>query len=161
MLKQFTPYALASLFLVFGCENAADQQKEANGAQAEANRAIDRASREAQDKVVAAQAEADRKIAEANSDFQKLREDFRHKTTENLVAVDRKIAELEADAKDAKGKAKLDLEARLPTIHQLRESFANSYRSIETASTSSWDSVKAGLDKQWEDLKKAVDDADD
>ena len=159
MSKYFITCALTSLMFV-ACENANDQQKDATGAQVEANREIERASREARDKAVAAQAEADKKIADANADFQKLREDYRHKTTENLVEMDKKISELEADAKTATGKTKADLDARLPTIRQLREGFTREYQSLESASATSWDSVKARLDKQWDDLQKAVSDVD-
>ena len=159
MSKYFITGALTSLMLV-ACENANDQQKDATGAQVEANREIEQASREARDKAVAAQAEADKKIADANADFQKLREDYRHKTTENLVEMDKKIADLEADAKTATGKTKAELDARLPTIRQLRESFTREYQSLETASAATWDSVKARLDKQWDELQKAVSDVD-
>jgi hypothetical protein len=159
MSKYFITCALMSVTFI-ACENARDQQKEATGAQVEANREIESASREARDKAVAAQAEADKKIADANADFQKLREDYRHKTTQNLVEMDKKIAELEADAKTATGKAKAELDTRLPTIRQSRESFTREYQSLETASATSWDSVKARLDKQWDDLQKAVSDVD-
>lgn len=159
MSKHFIPYALSSLLLFGACENAADQQKDATGAQVEANKEIEKANREARDKAVAAQAEADKKIADANADFQKLREDYRHQTTQSLVDVDKKIAELEAEQKQATGKERAELDAKMPTIRLMRETFSKDYQSIETASATSWDSVKARLDKEWNDLKKAIDDA--
>jgi hypothetical protein len=160
MTRQYSSYALIFLLFAVGCENAADKQKDANGAQAEANREIDKANRDARDKVVAAQAEADKKVAQANADFQKMREDYRHTTTDRLVTLDRKIADLEAETKTAKPKEKADLEAKLPRIRQMRADFSTNYQAIESASATTWDGVKNGLEKQWDDLNKAVDDAD-
>lgn len=142
--------------LAFGCDRAADEQKNAYGAQAEANQEIAEVKREAHDKTVNAQVEADKKIADAQANFMKLREDFRHETTNNLLEIDRRITNLEAEAKTLAGKQKADLESKLATIRTQREQFSKDYQTIEAASASTWDEIKVRLQKQWKDLEKAV-----
>ena len=149
-----------SLALAAGCNKAADEQKKADEARAEADNKVIDANREASDKINAAQSDADKKVAEAQASFLKLREDYRHKVTEDLVSVDKDIVGLEAKAKTATGKAKAEIESALPNIHTLREGVTSEYRSLELASALTWDETKARVDKAVDDLKKAVDKAD-
>lgn len=149
-----------SLALAAGCNKAADEQKKADEARAEADNKVIDANREASDKINAAQSDADKKVAEAQASFLKLREDYRHKVTEDLVAVDKDIVDLQAKAKTATGKAKAEIESALPNINTLRESVTSEYRSLELASALTWDETKARVDKAVDDLKKAVDKAD-
>jgi len=146
-----------SLSLAAGCNKAQDEQRKADEARAEADEKVNEANREATDKINAAQAEADKKVADAQANFLKLREDYRHDVTQNLVDLDKKIADLEAKAKTATGKTKAQLEADLPRIRDQRDNFVRDYRTIETASATTWDNTKARLDKEWDELKKAVD----
>lgn len=141
------------LALASGCNKAADEQQKAVNAQAQANDKIVQANQDA----VNAQAEADKKIAEAQANFLKMREDYRHETTTNLVDLDKKIADLEAKEKTSTGKKKADLDAQLTQIRARREAFANDWKSIETASASTWDATKNRLDKEWSDLKNLVE----
>jgi len=151
-------YSSALCILLFaGCDTASQQQKKAANAQDEANNKIVEATQEASQKVVSAQAEADKKIAEAQANFLKLREDYRHTTANNLVEFDRKVAELEAKAKEAKGKAKAELETKLQRIRDSRAAFAAEYKTLEAETAARWDATKAHLDKQWGDLKTMVD----
>lgn len=148
--------ALAALLLaVGGCNNAADEQAKANAAQAKANVKIDEAGRDAK----AAQADADRAIAEARAGFTKMREDYRHETMVNLADLDKKIADLSAKAKTSTGKAKADLDASMKLIVVSRDAYLADYRSIETASATTWDETKARLEKERTDLKALVDKA--
>ena len=147
----------AVLALGAGCNKAADEQQKATNAQVEANQKIVEANQEADQKANKAQADADQKIAAAQADFLKLREDYRHNTTANLVDLDKKIADLEAKSKTATGKKKADLDAELSQIRTQREAFANDWKQIETASATTWDATKNRLDKEWTDLKSAVD----
>jgi hypothetical protein len=149
-----------SLAFAAGCDRAADEQRKADEARVEADSKSFEANREATEKINAAQAEADKKVADAQASFLKLREDYRHKTTENLVELDKDIAELEAKAKTATGKAKAELDARLPEVRTQREAFTNEYKSLELASAITWDDAKARVDKSWDELKKVVDKAD-
>jgi len=145
------------LSLGSGCNKAADEQEKASNAQAKANEKIIEANQEADKKANEAQADADKKIAEAQANFLKLREDYRHETTEKLVDLDRKIADLEAKSKTSTGKKKAELAAQLEQIRTQREAFTNDWKTIETASATTWDSTKSRLDKEWRDLKALVD----
>lgn len=149
-----------SLALAAGCNKAADEQKKADEARAEADNKVIEANREASEKVNAARAEEDKKVAQAQADFLKIREDYRHKVTEDLTGVDKEIAELEAKAKTATGKAKATLDSNLPNVRTLRENVSNEYRSLELASAITWDDAKTRVDKAVDELKKAVDKAD-
>lgn len=143
-----------------GCDKAADEQRNADEARADADRKAIEANREATTTINAAQAEADKKVAEAQANFLKMREEYRHKASENLIEVDKDIAELEAEAKTAKGKAKTELEARLPNLRMQREAVASDYRSLELASATTWDETKVRVDKSIDNLKSAVNKAD-
>jgi hypothetical protein len=75
----------------------------------------------------------------------------------NLVDLDKKIADLEAKQKTATGKKKADLDVQLGQIRTQRETFANDWKSIETASAMTWDATKSRLDKEWSELKSLVE----
>jgi hypothetical protein len=149
-----------SLALGAGCDKAADEQRNADEARAEADKKVIEANREATEKVNAARADEDKKVADAQAGFLKIREDYRHKVTEDLVSVDKDIADLEAKAKTATGKNKATIESNLPNVRTLRENVANEYRSLELASAITWDDAKGRVDKAVDELKKAVDKAD-
>jgi len=151
--------AVLSLTLTAACDNAADEQHKASEAQAVANAKIEATRKEADAKMKSAQADADKKIADAQAGFMKLREDYRHSASTEMIAVDKKIADLDVKAKTATGKAKVDLDASLKTIHASRDRFDLDFKAIETATAATWDGAKAGLDKQWSDLKSLVDKA--
>jgi regulator of protease activity HflC (stomatin/prohibitin superfamily) len=148
-----------SLMLSAACDNASNDSRKANNAQAEADDKSGAATREADEKVKNAQAAADEKIASARADFMKLREDYRHTTTTNLVDLDHKVTDLETKASESSGNKKVSLDANLRQIHASREMFGQDYRALENASASTWDDTKLRLDKEWTDLKALVDKA--
>ena len=162
MIRFTTVSVCMALSLAFaaGCNKAADEQRKADEARAEADNKVIDANREATDKINAAQADADKKVAEAQASFLKLREDFRHDVTEDLVSVDKDIASLEAKSKTATGKTKAEIDAALPNIRTLRENVSTEYRSLELASALTWDDAKGRVNKAVDELKKAVDKAD-
>ena len=162
MIRSTTISVCMALSLAFatGCDKAADEQRKADEARAEADQKVTEANRDATEKINAAQAEADKKVADAQANFLKLREDYRHEVTEDLVKVDKDIADLEAKTKTATGKAKAEIEARLPGIRSARESVATEYRSLELASALTWDDSKARVNKAVDGLKNAVNKAD-
>ena len=149
-----------TLTLGVGCDKAADEQNKANAAQAEADKKIAEAAKEATTKTTGAQVEADKKIAAAESDFGKRREDYRHKIQSDLVDLDKKIDLLEAKSKTATGKVKTDLDSRLAQIRTRRAAFGTSFTSVATATAPQWDDMKVRMDKEWTDLKALVDKAD-
>lgn len=157
----FASAAIAlTLTLGAGCDKAADEQQKANQAQAEADKKIAEANKEAVTKTTGAQVEADKKIAAAEGDFGKRREDYRHKVQTDLVDLDKKIDVLDAKAKSATGKVKTDLDARLGPIHARRTAFGASFANVSTVTAPVWDDTKVRLDKEWTDLKGMVDKAD-
>jgi hypothetical protein len=149
----------SALFLTFaaGCDKAADEKRNAEKAQAEANTKIAEVNKEADEKINKAQSEADKKAADAQANFSKMREDYRHDTTVRLTDLDHKIADLEAKSRTATGKEKADLDLRLKQIHAEREAFVDRYKTLESASAATWDDTKANLDKTWSELKKLVE----
>jgi hypothetical protein len=159
MLRSSFALTALTFALSTACNNAADDAKRVNGAQAEANDKSGAATKEATEKVDNAQAEADEKIAAARADFMKLREDYRHTTTNNLVDLDHKVADLAAKAGKSSGKQKADLDANLKVIYASRDAFGRDYQSLDVAAASTWDSAKTRLDKEWTDLKALVDKA--
>ncbi len=143
-----------------GCDKAADEQRNADQARAEADRKAIEANREATTTINAAQADAEKKVADAQASFLTMREDYRHKATESLIEVDKDIAQLEAKVKTLKSKTKAELEARLPNLRTQREAVTNEYKSLELSSALTWDATKARVDKAIDDLKAAVSKAD-
>jgi hypothetical protein len=151
--------AVLFAFAAAGCDGAAAEQNKANAAQKQADEKIAAASKEADVKMKSAQAEADKKIADAQAAFTKLREDYRHSTVLNLADLDKKIADLTSKAATETGKSKNELDAKLKLIGPSRDAFVADYKSIETASATTWDTTKARLDKEWTELKASVDKA--
>lgn len=158
MNRYFLVLAATTALTTFACDQSAKEaQEKADKAQAEAQKKIDNATAEATSRVTSAEVEAQKKIAEAENDFAKTREDYRHKTQEHLDSIDKELADLEAKAVKATGKAKTDLESQLTTLKAQRMAFGEDVKSIETATATTWDATKARVDKEWKDLKDAVD----
>jgi hypothetical protein len=154
--KIFTVGTVALLFAA-GCESAADQQRKADSAQAEANAKAQEAQRDADTNARHAQADADREIADAQEKFSKMREEFRHDLESKLVDVDKEIAGLRSSALTKTGKEKVKLESNLPIIEQRRTSVKEAFEQLEHASASTWDQAKGEVEKRWKELKSSVD----
>lgn len=148
--------AVALCSPLFACDKpgATEQQREDKATQQ-----ADQARQEANQNVANAQANADKDIAAARTDFEKTREDYRHARYTDLSDLDRKVADLDAQARTETGKVKADLDSHLPSIHAQRDAFARNMQSLDRATGATWDSAKANLDKEWDDLKTAVDNA--
>jgi len=157
MIRYAGTFALAAALMASAaCDKpgVTEQQKEQKAAQDNADQQ-DRAARES----ASAQADMNQKVASAQSDFERTREDYRHSRQTDLDEIDAKIAKLEASATTATGKAKTDLDARLPQIHAQRAALGADFRALQQTSASLWDDAKARVDKEWESLKSAVDSA--
>ncbi len=148
-----------TLTLGVGCDKQSDEQQKANAAQAEADKKIAEANKEAVTKTTGAQVEADRKIAAAEGEFGQRRESYRHEIQTDLIDLDKKVEVLEAKTKAAKGRAKSDLEQSLAQIRARRASFAAEFAAVETATAVQWDNTKSRVDKSWRELKAMVDTA--
>lgn len=151
--------AALAVFITAGCDNAADQQRQASAAQAEANTKINAAQNAAEETAKAAQAAANTQIADAKADFMKLREEFRHSMASNLVDLDKKVSDLEAKAMTSKGKAKMQLDANLTAIRAYRAPFGTRLEGLEQATSTTWDAAKANVEKEWTELQALVDKA--
>jgi len=157
MIRYAGTFALAAALMTsVACEKPGveEQQKEQKAAQDNAEQQ-NRAARES----ASAQADMNQKVATAQTDFEKAREDYRHEKMTDLETLDAKIAKLESKEKTATGKAKDQLDTALPTIRAQRASFAADFRAIQTASASTWEATKERMDKEWDNLKAAVDSA--
>jgi hypothetical protein len=105
------------------------------------------------------QAAANRETVNAQEEFAKTREDYLHGRRIDLINLDERVFDLETEAQTATGKTKTDLSAHLPEIRAQRRDFARHMRAMNDESGPAWDTAKANLDKEWEHLKSAVDDA--
>lgn len=93
---------------------------------------------------------------QAQLDFVKLRDAFRQTVGADLTTLDRKIAVLEGKAKYTSGRAKNKLETSLTQIRADRYTFMNDYKSLDTATRSSWEAAKEHIDKEWNALTDLV-----
>jgi len=161
MNRMFTAFALLSALSVAACDKSGTEaQDKANRAQAEANKDINEANAEATTKITNAQVEADKKVAEAQNSFATTVEDYRHTMQGKLDDLDKKLADLDAKSRKATGNTKAKIDNNLPTLHAQRDAFASNFSRLDTATASTWDATKARLDKEWDDLKAAVDKVD-
>lgn len=154
MIRYAGTFALAALLMSAACDKpgVTEQQKEQKAAQDNAEQQ-DRAARES----ASAQADMNSKVASAQADFERTREDYRHSRQTDLDEIDAKIAKLEAGDRTATGKAKADLDARLPQIRAQRAALGADFRALQVTTATSWDDAKARVDKEWDSLKSAVD----
>ena len=157
MIRYVGTFALAAaLTSVAACEKpgVTEQQKEQKAAQDNAEQQ-QQIAREA----ASSQAEMNQRVAGAQSDFERTREDYRHSRQTDLDEIDAKISKLEAKFAMATGKAKTDLDAKLPKIRAQRAAFGADFRALQGTTAPAWDDAKARLDKEWDSLKSAVDSA--
>jgi len=153
--------ALALAPLAVACDKTgADAQAEANQAQQKANAEMAKAGDKVTTTSAQAQANADQKIAAAEADFATTREDYRHKVQSNLTALNKEIDDLDVKAKKATGTTKTDLHATVPVLRAQRDAFVADFQALGNATAMTWDATQARLDKEWTDLKAAVDKAD-
>jgi hypothetical protein len=147
----------ATLIATAACDKpgVAEQQKEQTAAQDNAEQQ-NRAARES----ASAQADMNDKVNSARADFEKTRDDYRHAKASDIEALDAKIDSLENKDKTATGKAKIDLDSKLPAIRAQRASFGADFRALQATTASTWDDAKTRVDKEWSDLKSAVNSAD-
>jgi hypothetical protein len=161
LIKIYVAVALAAGPFAAGCDNsAADAQRQATEAQKKANVEITNANVEANRKASEAQSEADKKIAIAEANFATTREDYRHQKQSDLDALNKQLEDLDAKAKTATGKVKAELRATVPALRAQRDAFVADFHLLATPNAGTWDATRARLDKEWADLRAAVDKAE-
>jgi multidrug efflux pump subunit AcrA (membrane-fusion protein) len=152
---------LAAASLAAACDKSgAEAQAEADKAQNKANAEIAQAGNQVTLTGAQAQAAADTKIAAAQADFAATREDYRHKVQSNIDALNKQLDDLDIKAKTAKGTMATDLRATVPALRAERDAFITDFQTLGTVNAVTWDAMRARLDKEWADLKVAVDKAD-
>ncbi len=156
MIRYAGTIALSAALMAVACDKpgVTEQQKEQKAVQDNAEQQ-ERAARES----ASAQADMNQKVASAQVDFERTREDYRHSRQTDLDEIDAKIAKLDAGERTATGKAKADLDAKLPQIHSQRAAINSDFRALLMTTPASWDDAKARVDKEWDSLKSAVDSA--
>jgi hypothetical protein len=152
-MATMTLIALASVF-PFACDKpgVTERQKEDKASEEARN-----AAQEAQRQVQAAQQTAEKSISAARTDFETTRENYLHRRRLELVDLDSKIFDLQSSARTSTGNARADIHKRLSTIRAQRDAFVRHLQDLETATASTWDGAAAGLDREWESLKGAVE----
>jgi hypothetical protein len=159
MIRLSIPSTVLFMTVAVACNSASNEQKTMSSTRADADDKSGAAVKEANQKIRNAQQEAGKKVAAAHAGFMKLREEYRHTTTMNLIDLYHKVDDLEAKAKHSSGKARAELDANLKQIRTNRGAFETDYKSLDTATASTWDDAKAHLDKEWTLLKTLVDKA--
>jgi len=169
-----------SLLLLPACEKSVkDQELKAAQAQREADEKAVKAQREANDKAIKAQNEANEKTAEANAeanrdmakgqakaneeirqanqDIVKQRNDYQVKTQKEITDIDNKIDDLKVKAQKSENKAKAEFSDAMRTVDSKRAALDSDLRSIDRQAGPSFDSYKAKVDKEIDELKKSID----
>ncbi len=104
-----------------------------------------------------AELRAEQKQERAQMEFMQLREKYRQLVTAGLVDLDRKVLILEGKEKYSRGAAKSAMQMSLTQIRADRYAFMSDYKSLDTASSGTWEATKARLDKEWTALSELVD----
>jgi hypothetical protein len=157
MIRYVGTFALAAVLMApIACDKPGveEQQKEQKAVQDNADQQ-QRAAHES----ASAQQDMNNRVATAQADFDRARDDYRRDKQQDIDSLDAKIASLETKERTATGKVKADLDAKLPAIRAERASFGADFRGLQATTAASWDDAKARVDKEWEDLKGAVNDA--
>ena len=147
------------LLTLTASDDAADLQKTAKDARADAREDITQATRDASQTIRDARAEADVKVAATDASFTKMQADYRHTTATAMAVLDKRIAELEAKALTSNGQERDTRNMRLTRIRAQREGFGQSYDRMDKLAGAEWDAAKVRLDTEWSTLSALVDEA--
>ena len=158
MKSSIASFAVVALMCssVAACEKPgqAEQEKEQAAVQQAA-----KARAEADDNAQKAESEAQGKVTAARADFEKARNDYRHQRQQDLADADKRISDLQVKQMKATGKEREKLDANLPALRARRETFARDLQHLDDATPASWDGARDSLDKEWDNLKAALDQA--
>ena len=157
-------------------EKAAKAQKEANEksvkAQNEANERALKAQREADEKSMKAndearqdmakgQAKANEQIRAANQDIVKQRTDYHASAQKEVSEIDNKIDDLKVKAQKATPKPKAEFNDAMKVVDTKRAALDTDLRNLDTQPPQTFDSYRAKVDKEIDELKKSIDVARD
>jgi len=157
-------------------DKAAKAQKEANDravrAQNEANESANKAQREADEKIQKAneearqdmakgQAKANEQIRSANQDIVKKRNDYHATTQKEVSEIDNKIDDLKVKAQKSAATTKTDFNDAMKVVDTKRAALDTDLRNIDNQAAQTFDSYRAKVDKEIDELKKSIDVARD
>jgi len=153
-------------------DKAAKAQREANDksvrAQNEANEKSAKAQQEADEKAMKVndearhdmakgQAKANEEIRSANQDIVKQRNDYHVTAQKEVSEIDNKIDDLKVKAQKSPNKAKPEFSDAMKTVDTKRANLDSDLRSLDTQPPQAFDSYRAKVDKEIDDLKKSID----
>ena len=142
-------------------DKAVKAQKEANDkmmkAQNEADEKAAQASAEARHDMAKGQAKANEEIRQANQDIVKQRNDYHVTTQKEVSEIDNKIDDLKVKAQKATAKAKTDFTDAMKVVDNKRAALDTDLRSIDNQMPQTFDSYRAKVDKEIDELKKSID----
>jgi len=142
-------------------DKAAKAQKEANDramkAQNEADEKAGQASAEARHDMAKGQAKANEEIRQANQDIVKQRSDFHATVQKEVNEIDNKIDDLKVKAQKSTAKPKTDFSDAMKVVDTKRAALDSDLRNVDTQVPQTFDSYRAKVDKEIDDLKKSID----
>jgi hypothetical protein len=158
-MSRFTLFclSLAATPLLEGCDKSAGITQDPLSTVINTTAAeVADASVGARDKLSAAETKTGNAIASAETDFATTRDDYRHKMQSNIDGLERKMAILDAKAKAG---TEADLRATLPALRTRRGTLLTDFHSLDHESAATWGAARARLEKEWIELKDAVEKA--
>jgi hypothetical protein len=170
----------ASLFALAACEQSVKEQgQKAEQAQRQADDKAAKAQKEADEKAVKAQNEADEKAVKANAearhdmaknqakaneeirqvnqDIVKQRSDYHVSTQKQVNEIDSKIDDLKVKAQKSTANVKTDFSDAMKVVDTKRSALDTDLRSLDSQAEPTFDSYRAKVDKEIDDLKKSID----
>lgn len=142
-------------------DKAVKAQNEANEktakAQNEADEKIMKANEEARHDMAKGQAKANEEIRSANQDIVKARNDYHASTQKEVNEIDNKIDDLKVKAQKAPAKPKADFTDAMKVVETKRSALDTDLRNIDTQPAQTFDSYRAKVDKEIDELKKSID----
>jgi len=142
-------------------DKSAKAQKEANErtmkAQNEADEKAAQANAEARHDMAKGQANANEEIRQANQDIVKQRSDFHASMQKEVNEIDNKIDDLKVKAQKDTAKPKTDFNDAMRVVDTKRAALDSDLRTLEIQVPQTFDSYRAKLGKEVDDLKKSID----
>lgn len=172
--------ACVSLLTLAACEQSTKETEvKAEQAQREANDKAAKAQKEATEKAMKAQNEADEKMAQANAearhdmakgqakaneeiraanqDIVKQRSDYQVTAQKQVNEIDNKIDDLKVKAQKSDNKAKVEFTDAMKVVDTKRAALDTELRTLDQQPPTTFDTYRAKVDKEIDDLKKSID----
>jgi hypothetical protein len=106
--------------------------------------------------LTSAEVERNDRIAAAERDFDITRDDFHAKAAVDLDDLDSDINDVTAKAKELRGQARAEMDARLIQIRAQRDALRADVESLETSTAASWEDATKRVDDEMARLKGLI-----